>query len=60
METPDPKFLVELLLKNKKSHEYIIEILAGIIKQQMMYGGSLSDKLDYEIHRAKQDSYLLA
>jgi hypothetical protein len=59
MESPSTEVLVELLLKNKKSPEYIIEILVNILKQQMMYGGSVSDKLDYEIHRAKQDSYFL-
>lgn len=53
METQEPKDLVELLIRNKKSSEYIIELLTDIIKSQIMYGGSLSDKINYQIKKAK-------
>jgi len=55
METPELYDLVDLLRKNNKSDQYIIEMLVGIIKQQMLSGGTLLDKIDYEFYKARRD-----
>ena len=54
METSKPKDLIKLLKEAGKSDEYVIDILCSIIQSQIQYGGSLSDKLEYEIHNANK------
>jgi hypothetical protein len=47
MEQPDIDQLVRLFYEKNMSNAEIIEILSSIIKQQMLFGGSLIDKLNY-------------
>lgn len=54
-ETPDLYELVNKLRKNNKSDQYIIEALIGIIKQYMLYGGSLLDIINYEFYKVNKE-----
>jgi hypothetical protein len=51
---PDINELVSIYFKKDVSHPEIIEILSGIIKQQIMYGGTLEDKINYFLHNARK------
>jgi len=53
VEQPKPEELVQLLEAKGKDPLAIIEVLLSIVKQQMMYGGTLEDKLNYYIHNIK-------
>lgn len=48
-EQPKVEELIELLERKGLEPVAIIRLLSDIIKQQMMYGGSLEDKLNYHI-----------
>ena len=54
MEQPRVEVLISLLEEQGKEPSFIIEVLANILKQQIMYGGSLEDKLHYHIVQAKR------
>ena len=49
MEQPRVEDLIELLESVGRNPHDIIKLLSSIIQQQMMYGGSLEDKLNYHI-----------
>jgi hypothetical protein len=53
-EQPKVEHLINLLEQVEKTSSEIIAILSDIIKQQMMYGGSLEDKLQYHIETNKK------
>lgn len=50
------KEAIETFRKAKYTQEKIIDILCSIIQTQMMYGGSLEDKLRYEKFKAESDA----
>jgi len=54
VEQPKPEQLVQLLEANGKDPCVIIEVLSDIIKQQLMYGGSIQDKLNFNIEKEKR------
>ena len=54
MEQPKVQDLIEILERDGKELNEIISILSSIIQQQMMYGGALEDKINYQIHLAKK------
>ena len=54
MEQPKVEHLINLLEQVGKTSSEIIAILSDIIQQQMMYGGSLEDKLQYHIETNKK------
>ena len=51
---PDIDELVKVYYEKQVSHPEIIEILSGIIKQQMLYGGTLEEKINYFLHSARK------
>ena len=51
-EQPDIHKFVDQL---KVSKDRIIDILCSIIKQQMLYGGTLTDKINYWWDLSKKD-----
>jgi hypothetical protein len=51
-EEPDINTFVSQL---KVGKDKIIEILCSIIKQQMLYGGTLADKINYWWDLSKKD-----
>lgn len=55
-EQPKLEQLVEILTVQGKEPRSIISILCSIIKQQMMYGGTLEDKINFHIEEAKKRS----
>jgi hypothetical protein len=54
VEQPKVEHLIDLLEQVGKTSAEIIYILSNIIQQQMMYGGSLEDKLQYHIETNKK------
>jgi len=50
-EQPQLDNIVIRLYAQGLTNERIIELLLMIIKQQMMYGGSLEEKIDYNLKR---------
>jgi len=57
VEQPKVEQLVEILTAQGKEPLEIIKVLCSIIKQQMMFGGTLEDKLIYHIEEAKKRSW---
>jgi hypothetical protein len=53
-EQKDINQLVTALKDVKVSNERIIEILSSMIKQQMLYGGSLNDQIEYQLSLIKK------
>ena len=49
MEQVDIKDLVKKLEQHTTQKDIIIDILVNIIKQQMLYGGTLADKINYQL-----------
>jgi len=56
-EQPKAEQLVEILTAQGKEPLDIINVLCSIVKQQMMYGGSLEDKINFHIEEAKKRSW---
>ena len=54
MEQPKVQDLIELLERVGRDPHIIIQILSSIIQQQMMYGGSLEDKINFYISEVKK------
>lgn len=54
MESPDILDLIKIL-KEYKDSDFIIDILGDIIKQQMMYGGSIPDKILFQLDKAQKE-----
>jgi len=54
VEQPRVQDLVDILERKSREPHEIIQILSSIIQQQMMYGGTLESKIDYQIHEAKK------
>jgi len=50
-EQPQLENIVKRLYAQGLTKERIIELLLMIIKQQMLYGGSLEEKIDYNLKR---------
>jgi hypothetical protein len=48
-EQPSIKKIVDRLLHQGVLESTIVEILISIIHQQMLYGGSLEDKINYNL-----------
>jgi hypothetical protein len=53
-EQPKVEDLIAMLERRGKSPVEIISLLSDIIKQQMMYGGSIEEKLFYHIEINKK------
>ena len=56
MEQPNVNELVDKCIEKKISDKKIIDMLSSIIKQQMQYGGTLSDKVGFCLHEIKKPS----
>jgi len=56
-EQPRIEQLVEILTIQGKEPREIISILCSIIKQQMMFGGTLEDKINFHIEESKKRSW---
>ena len=56
MEQPNVKDLVDKCIEKNISDKKIIDMLSSIIKQQMQYGGTLSDKVGFCLHEIKKPS----
>jgi hypothetical protein len=54
VESPDILDLIKIL-KEYKDSDFIIDILGDIIKQQMMYGGSIPDKILFQLDKAQKE-----
>jgi hypothetical protein len=54
MEQPDINQLVKECSDKGISDEKIIGMLCSIIKQQMLYGGSLMDKVSFCLYELKR------
>jgi hypothetical protein len=54
-ETPSVGYLLKLLKEAGKDNEYIIELLQDIIHTQQLYGGSISDKINYQVDKVKRE-----
>jgi hypothetical protein len=54
VEQPKVEYIIDLLEQVGKTPAEIIVILSNVIKQQMMYGGSLEDKLQFIIETNKK------
>jgi hypothetical protein len=48
-EQPELDRIIERLYKCGITKERILELLIMVIKQQMMYGGSLEEKINYNL-----------
>jgi hypothetical protein len=55
VDQPTVQDLIDILEKSGKEPHKIIQMLSSIIQQQMMYGGILEDKINYQIFEAKKD-----
>jgi hypothetical protein len=49
VKQPRIEDLLAILEENGVEYHEILNILSNIIKQQMLYGGSLEDKINYQI-----------
>ena len=58
MEQPKVEDLIKVLEDQEIDSYIIIRTLSSILQQQMMYGGAIEDKLNYEIDKAKKAGYL--
>jgi hypothetical protein len=54
MEQPDIHELVKECNDKDISDKKIIDMLCSIIKQQMLYGGSLIDKVNFCLHEIRK------
>lgn len=54
MEQPKVEKLADILRIKKKTNQEIIEELEALIKQQMLYGGDMGEKLEYAIRQASE------
>jgi hypothetical protein len=52
-EQPKIEELIDILERKGLEPGRIITLLSSIIKQQMMYGGSLEDKINFHIEANK-------
>lgn len=48
--------VIKELQEKLNSDSKVIQVLASIIKQQLMYGGSLADKINFTLYEAKKNS----
>lgn len=55
MDTSSISDLILHLQKGKKTDKEIIDILQSLIKEYMMYGGSLQDRINYWMGKIKID-----
>jgi hypothetical protein len=58
MESPSTHELYRLLKEAKKSNEYIIDVFLNIIHTKQLYGGDISDSINYQIEKVKKELYL--
>jgi len=49
-ERPSVRELLSLLKETDRSLDVIIEIFVSIIQQKQMYGGDISDSIDYWVN----------
>lgn len=55
-QQPDMEEVVKEFKENNLNDSQIITILSSIIKQQLMFGGSLSDKINFCLHEARKNT----
>ena len=53
MEQPKVADFVNILRQNSLTDREIVDVLCSIIQQQMMYGGSLEDKINCILSKYK-------
>jgi len=51
-QQPDMDVVVKQLKEKLKDDSKVIQVLSSIIKQQLMYGGSLTDKVNFISYEA--------
>ena len=49
--------LYKLLREANKSNEYIIDIFKNIVHTKQLYGGDISDIINYQIDKIKKELY---
>jgi len=50
--------LINVLKSTKMTDDCIVQILASIIQSQIMYGGTLQDKIDFQIEKTEREGKL--
>jgi putative AlgH/UPF0301 family transcriptional regulator len=55
-QQPNMEEVIKELQEKLNSDSKVIQVLASIIKQQLMYGGSLADKINFTLYEAKKNS----
>jgi hypothetical protein len=56
-ERPSTHELYKLLKEAKKSNEYIIDVFLNIIHTKQLYGGDISDSINYQVEKIKKELY---
>lgn len=54
-QQPDMEEVVKEFRENNLNDSQIVTILSSIIKQQLMYGGSLTDKINFCLYESKRN-----
>jgi hypothetical protein len=54
---PTTHELYRLLKEAKKSNEYIIDIFLNIIHTKQLYGGDISESINFQVERIKSELY---
>ena len=54
MERTSVRELLKLLKQAKVSNEDMVELFVSMIQNQMMYGGTLQERIDYEVEIIKK------
>jgi hypothetical protein len=58
-QQPDMEEVVKEFRENNLDNSQIVTILSSIIKQQLMFGGSLSDKVTFCLQEARKNTKIL-
>ncbi|NDB81848.1 MAG: hypothetical protein EB127_03740 [Alphaproteobacteria bacterium] len=54
-EKPSVGYLLELLKEAKKDGDYIIDVLQNIIHTKQLYGGDITDSINYQVEKVKKE-----
>lgn len=54
-EKPSVGYLLELLRGAGKDSEYIIDVLQNIIHTKQLYGGDITDSINYQVEKVKKE-----
>jgi len=54
-EQPSAGYLIKLLKEANKSSEEIIDVLQSIIHTKQLYGGDVTDMINYQVAKVKRE-----